>query len=96
MKRFAYFLILLVFSAQVDDYWFADPLSLSAVDDDEYLPLQQRPQEEACFPYLKSVFPALKAQTANFALAERDLSSEPSRTSPVAPPSLYVFMSLQV
>src|SRR5262245_25165482 len=48
-KRPAYFLLLLLISAQLDDAWaaaLASPSAPIAEDNDEYLPAQRRPQEE--------------------------------------------------
>jgi hypothetical protein len=98
MKRFAYFLVLLLISAQVDDCWAAAPVLPSAplADDDEYLSSRQRPQEEESSPYQKPVFAGLKAQTADLPLVRRGVPSERNLTTPFTPPPLYVFMSLQI
>jgi hypothetical protein len=98
MSRLAYLLLLLLISAQVDNYWAAAPLVPSApqADDDEYLPSPQRPQEEECSPHQKPVFAGLKPQTVNLPLVRRGVTSERNVTPPFTPPPLYVFMSLQL
>jgi hypothetical protein len=102
MNRLAYLLLLLLISAQVDNYWdnswAATPLVPSApqADDDEYLPSPQRPQQEECSPHQKPVFAGLKPQTADSPLVRRGVPSERNLTTAFAPPPLYVFMSLQL
>jgi hypothetical protein len=98
MNRLAYLLILLLISAQVDNYWAAVPAVPSAAqaDDDEYLPSSQRPQEEECSPHQKPAFAGLKPQAADLPLVRRGVPSDRNRTTPFAPAPLYVFMSLQL
>jgi hypothetical protein len=98
MNRLAYFLILLLISAQVDDYWAAAPVLLSApqADDDEYLPAPRRPQDEECSPHQKPVFAGLKPQSADLPQVRRGVPSEQNLITPFTPPPLYVFMSLQI
>jgi hypothetical protein len=97
MKRLAYLLLLLLISAQVDDTWAVAPVSPSAplADDDEYLPSQWRAQEE-CPPRQGPVLVGLEPQTADLPLVRRGVPLEWGRTTPFAPPSLYVLMSLQI
>jgi hypothetical protein len=98
MNRLAYLLLLLLISAQVDDYWVAASPSRSApaADDDEYLPSPQRPQEVECSPHQKPTFAGLKRQTADFPLVRRGVPSQLSLITPFTPPPLYVLMSLQI
>jgi hypothetical protein len=99
MKCLAYLLVLVLLSAQVDDAWAVTldlPSAPLAVDDDEYLPSQQRPQEEESSPWHKPVLVGRKHPTAAFPLVRRSVPSEWNPTPPCAPPSLYVFMSLQI
>jgi hypothetical protein len=98
MNRLAYFLVLLLISAQVDDYWAAAPGLPSAplADDDQYLPPQPRPREEECSPHQKPVFVGLEPQTADLPLVRRGVPSEGNLTTFFTSPALYVFMSLQI
>jgi hypothetical protein len=98
MNRLAYLLLLLLVSAQVDDYWVGVPTLPSAprADDDEYLPSPQRSQEEDCSPQQKLTFAGLKPQTVDLPLVRRGVPSEQNPATPFAPPPLYVFMSLQL
>ena len=98
MNRLAYLLLLLLVSAQLDDYWVAGPPWPSAprADDDEYLPSPQRPQDDECSPHQKPTFAGLQPQTVDLPLVRRGVLSGQDRTPPFAPPPLYVFMSLQL
>jgi hypothetical protein len=99
MNWHAYFLVLLLIWAQVDDYWAAAPVLPSAPladEDDEYLPSQWRPQEEECAPQQEPGFVGLKPQTADLPLVRRGVPSEWNLTTPFTPPPLYVFMSMQI
>jgi hypothetical protein len=98
MNRLVYLLILLLVSAQVDEYWAAVPVLPSApqADDEEYPPSPQRPREEECSPHRKRVFAGLKPRTADLPLVRRGVPSAWDLTTPFAPPPLYVFMSLQI
>jgi hypothetical protein len=101
MKRFAYLLILLLLSAQVDDAWAVPPVLPSAplVDDnDEYLPAQRRPWEEKSASGQGQMFATrLKSLTADFPPVQRGVVPfEWNLTTPFTPPLLYVFMSLQI
>ena len=98
MTRFAYFLILCLFSAQVDDAWAVAPVLPSAPlsdDDDEYLPAKRQVRDEQSSGQ-EPVFVGFKPQTANFPLGRRGLPLEWNLTTPFTPPPLYVFMSLQI
>jgi hypothetical protein len=99
MKRLAYLLVLLLISAQVDDYWAVAPVSSFAPladDNDEYMPPQRRTQGEEHSSHQKPVFVGLKPEIADFPLARRGVPPERDLTTPFAPPPLYVFMSLQI
>jgi hypothetical protein len=98
MKPLAYLLLLLVISAQVDDYWAAAPIlpSTPPADDDEYLPSQPRPQEQACSACRTPEFVGLKPQPADFPFLETGVPSQWNLITPFAPPPLYVFMSLVI
>src|SRR5262249_32621757 len=94
----ACFLVLLLISAQVDDYWAAAPVLRSAplADDHEYLPLRQRTRAEECSPHHEPVFAALRPQTADLPLVRRGVPCAWDLTTPFSRPPLYVFMSLQI
>jgi hypothetical protein len=98
MKRLAYLLLLLLIWAQVDDTWGAAPFSPSAplADDDEYLPSPQRPQGAECSPYEGWVLVGLAPQAADLPPVRRGVPLKWARTTALARPPLYVFMSLQL
>jgi hypothetical protein len=99
MKRLPYLLILLLLSSGVDDAWAAAPDSPSvqlADDNDEYMPAQRRPRGEQPSPRQEPACGGLKPQTADFSVARRGVPPERDLTTPLAPPPLYVFMSLQI
>jgi hypothetical protein len=98
-KRLAYFLLLLLISAQIDDVWDAAPTSSSAslVDDnDEYLPAQRRPQEEqialAQWPPLVD----MKAQAADWSVVHKCPPSGPDPAPPFTLQPLFAFMPLRI
>jgi hypothetical protein len=98
-KRPAYFLLLLLISAQLDDGWAAAPASPSAPlvdDDDEYLPAQRRPQEEQIALGQWLPFAGLKVQPADSAVVQKGLSSRSNPATPFTPQPLYAFMSLRI
>jgi hypothetical protein len=98
MNRLACFLIFLLSSAQIDNYWAAAPVLPSAAlaDDDDYVPPQQRPRQEEHSSHQKLVFVGLKPQTADLPLVRSGVPSEWNLTAPFTPPPLYVFTSLQI
>lgn len=99
MKRLPYLLIVFLVSAQVDDYWAVAPVLPSAPlteDNDEYLPAQRHSRRERSSSLQKPVFLSLLPQTAEFSSVRRGMPAERNLTAPLAPPSLYVFMSLQI
>jgi hypothetical protein len=101
MKRHAYFLILLFFSAQVDDGWAVAPVLPSAPaplpddDNDEYLPTQRRLRDEQTASQ-EPAFVGHKPESVDFPLARGGVPSEWSLTTPFMSPPLYVFMCLQI
>jgi hypothetical protein len=100
MKRFAYLLILLLLSAQVDDYWAADPALPSSAaptaDNDEYLPAQRRPQDQRSSSCQRPVPDAVTLHPAALSRVPRGVSPERDLTTPFTPPPLYALMSLQI
>jgi hypothetical protein len=99
MKQFAYLGILLLTLAQLDDTWAVAPAFPSAPladDNDEYLPAQRRSREEESTSGQEPVVVGLKPQTADFPLVRKGVSFEWVLTTPLPPPQLYVFMSLQI
>jgi len=99
MKQLAYVLILLLITAQFDDYWAVAPVSSFTMltdDDDEYLPAQRRPQGEDRTSHQKPAFAAVKSEIAEILLTRRDATSDGNSTTPFSAPPLYVFMSLQI
>jgi hypothetical protein len=97
-KRLAYLLLLLLFSAQVDDIWAVAPASPSAplADDDEYLPAQPRPQEEQIALGQGLPFVGLKAQPADLPVVPKRPPSGPNLATPFTPEPLYAFVSLRL
>jgi hypothetical protein len=102
MKRFPYFLIFLLFVAQVDDTWAVDPVFPSAPlfqidDDDEYIPQERRTQVEEQHAVRRApLFSFRIAQSAGRPSAGRCIPSALTLTIPFAPHSLYLFMSIQI
>jgi hypothetical protein len=98
MNRLVYLLILLLISAQFDDFWAVAPGLPSAplADDDEYLPAQLRPQDEQSSSRREPMFACLRPQTADIFLVRTRVPSASNLTIPFTPPPIYVFMSLQI
>ena len=99
MKRFAYLLVLLLISAEAGDAWAVAPVLPSAPlsdENDEYLPAQRQLQGAASVSRQTPAFNRRKTRTADFAPVRSGVPSEWNLTTPLAPPSLYVFMSLQI
>jgi hypothetical protein len=99
MRRLGYLLILLVFSAQVDDTWGLTSVSTSvplADEDNEYLASQETVTDQECSPRGKQVFARLKALTADLPPVGKDVRTAWNATAPFAPRSLYVYMSLLI
>jgi hypothetical protein len=98
MKRLLYLLILLLISAQVDNYWTVRPFlsSASVVDeDDEYIPPERQTQVEDSSTRQAPMFLGLKLHGADLSFAPRGLSSECNLPTPFPLP-LYVLMSMQI
>jgi hypothetical protein len=98
-KRAAYFLLLLLISAQLDDAWAAAPASLSvpiAEENDEYLPAPRQPQEEQIPLGQWLPLAGLKVQPADSSVVQKRLSSRSNPATPFAPQPLYAFMSLRI
>src|SRR5262249_2315133 len=99
MKRLSYLLVLLLISAQVDDSWAVAAVLAAAPradGNDEYLPAQQRPQEQRPSSCPQPVFEAVKLPHADFSFVPRGAPSEWNLTTACGPAPLYVFMSLQI
>ena len=97
-KRLPYLLLLLLISAQVDDAWPVAPSSQSAplADDDEYLPAQQRPEEEQIASGQWLPFVGLKAQPADLPVVPKRPPSGSTPATPFAPQPLYAFLPLRI
>jgi hypothetical protein len=98
-KRLAYFLLLLLISAQLDDAWAAAPASPPAPiaeENDEYLPAQRRPQDEQIALAHWPPFAGLKAQPADLSVAQKCPPSGPNPAPPFAPKPLLAFMPLRI
>jgi hypothetical protein len=99
MNRQAYFLILLLFSAQVDDAWAVAPVLPSAPladdDNDEYLPARRQLRDEQCASQ-EPAFVGHKPESADFPLARGGVPYEWNLTTPFTSPPCSVFMSLQI
>jgi hypothetical protein len=100
MKRIAGLLIVLTCWAQFDDVLLPRaPDAQSAPlpdDDDEYIPSTSQDQETRSAGRQRPVLVYLKPQPGVFALVRSGVPSAPTLTTPLAPPPLYVFMSLQL
>jgi hypothetical protein len=98
MKRAAFFLILLLLWAQVDDAWVLAPVSPAAplADDDEYLPAQRQRGVETSASHQRLVFVVWNAPNGDFSSPVSGKKPSGSLfTAPLSDSSLYVFMSLQ-
>jgi hypothetical protein len=98
-KPFAYFLILLITLAQVDDVWIVvpvSPLAALADDNDEYLPSRRPPLQGRSSSHRKPAFAGQQLSTGCFSFVPKLLPSGQSLPATFAPHSLYVFMSLQI
>lgn len=99
MKSLSYLFVLLLISAQIDDFWAASPVLASAPmadDDDEYLPSQRRPQEEESSSRQKPAFVGLAPRTIGVSVVQRGVPSEWNPTMPLTPALLYLSMFLQI
>ena len=99
MKQLAHLLVLLLISAQAGDAWAVAPVLPSAPlsdENDEYLPAQRQLQGAASVSRQTPAFNHRKTRVADFAPVRSGVPSEWNLTTPLAPPSLYVLMSLQI
>ena len=101
MKWKACLLVVLTSWAQFDGAlltsscaWEVD--SLVSNDDDECLSSDRREQQDQLCVCLQPHFINFKLQTADLPSGRSGLLSEWNLTTPFTPPSLYVFMSLQI
>src|SRR5262249_32954234 len=98
MKRVAFFLILLLIWAQVDDAWVSVPVShsASAADDDEYLPVESRREEKASAHRQRPGLPVRNAPPGqSFSSVGGSRPSGWLSAAPFQRSSVYVFMSLR-
>lgn len=99
MKKVSCFLILLLALAQFDGAWsVAPPLPFAPVEDDndEYLPVQGRPQKERTSLPQNPTFASVKRFVANFSRVRKDVPAWFHQAAAFAPDPLFVFMSLQI
>ena len=100
MKRIAWLLVFLTCWAQFDDVLLPCALDAQSAplldDDDEYIPFNSHDQETRSFGRQRPAGVHLKPRLGVFALVSSGVPSEPTLTTPLAPPPLYVFMSLQL
>jgi hypothetical protein len=97
-KLFAYFLILLITLAQVDDLIVVpvSPLAPLADDNDEYLPSRRPPLQERSSSQRKSAFAGQQLSSVCFSFVPRHVPSGRGLPATFTPRTLYVFMSLQI
>jgi hypothetical protein len=99
-NRAAYFLILLLFSAQVDDSWdIPSSYQNQTVDeDDEYLPVGREQDLQQSSKSQRSVLADPILSPSDFFSYPRTggVASGTLLDAPVGPSPLYVFMSLQL
>jgi hypothetical protein len=98
MKRVAFFLILLLIWAQVDDAWVSAPVSLSAsfAQDDEYLPVESRREDDRSAQRQRPVLAVRNAPPGHsFSSFGGSRPSGSSFAAPFQRSSVYVFMSLR-
>ena len=98
MNRLLYLLILLLISAQVDNYWDVRPVSSSAQladEDDEYLASERQTQADECSGSREQMFFGTKPRTADLSFVPRSVPSGWNLTTPFAPLA-SVLMSMQI
>ncbi|HEY7308925.1 MAG TPA: hypothetical protein VH643_06100 [Gemmataceae bacterium] len=99
MKQAAYLLVFLTCGAQLDDVplpWDIDAQSAPLPDDDdEYIPSNSQDQETRSVGRQRPGVIHLNPRPGVFGLVSSGVPSELTRSTPLAPPPLYVFMSLQ-
>jgi hypothetical protein len=98
MALLVYLLIPVLLSSQVDDVWavvcnFPTP---PLVEEEVFIPSVRASKEAGSHADQKPVLPSLGSHTASFRIAQTGYQPERKSTSPLAPPPLYVFMSLQI
>ena len=99
MKRIGYFLVLLLLSAPFDDAWAVAPASPAAPltdDNDDYLPVQRRPEEELSPHRLGPVFTTLKPRAASPAFEPAGAGIGRSLPAQLSSPFLHLLMILQI
>jgi hypothetical protein len=100
MKRNVYFLIFLSIWAQIDDILLTPASAYQSApfpgDDDEYLPLKRQDHQQEFAPGRQPQSESVRFQTADLSFVEKNAPSDWNLTTPFAPASLYVFMSLQI
>jgi hypothetical protein len=101
MKRNAYLLAFLTFWVQLDDALLTSASTLQSAslpsdDDDECLPLECKEQLEQGSARRPLHPVRVASRAADFPRIRRGLPFEWKLTTPLAPPPLYVFMSLQI
>jgi hypothetical protein len=97
MKQLAYLGALLLISAQIDDTWAITPVSPSSpLAEEEFLPSHPRSQVEESSPHQKPIVVGFESPTVDFPFVRWGVPAGCSLTTPLAPPPLYVFMSLQI
>lgn len=102
MKRLIYFLALALLSAQLDEAWVVVPVLPSAPltedndENDECLPVQRQPRHEAAASARGPLFVGQKSPTVEIPFVRTGVPFESLLTTPPLPPSLYLFMSLQI
>jgi hypothetical protein len=97
-KRFAYFLILLLFWALVDNYWDLSPTSQSRVlvdDDDEYISTGSLHTSQQSSWRDGSLYAQLVLSTFVAAPPCAGERTDVNFSGHFGPPCLYVFMSMQ-
>jgi hypothetical protein len=101
MKRIAYLLVLLPIWHQIDDTWvvaaeFFAASQAGIEDNEEYLPSEQEQRAEECASYQKRRGVVSHPSPGDSPLARTHVLSTRRALAPRTPPSLYVFMSLQI
>jgi hypothetical protein len=101
MKWNACLLIVLTFWAQLDDALIISGCdsptdSLASNDDDECLSSEHKEQQNQFRAQREPYVFALKPLNRDFPALRSGVSLERNLTAPFTPPSLYVFMSMQI
>jgi hypothetical protein len=96
-SKIIYFLIALLFSAQLDDAWVSGPVSASSAvagDNDEYLPSERRQHSEQSAPHHTPAHVGLDRLAIDFFASGRGPATGSKLLLTFGRCSLYVFMSL--